>query len=1706
MEIKKLSDVAVKHGSYKWLWLLVAAIGLAVGLGVAAGMQNLDLSKGFKAFYAISVGGILCLSLTFFVFIDMNSSGSYQHDLMSNRVSIHDIKKGSLLQKGTKSLKKLDKNKIEVDEEDEWLKQMEVSYKIAKRPGAGSSAFYALAILCICQPALGKCVADRDPPCTSVVRCSGNVRICTSNGFDQVCMNTGDGYSSVASSDHSYWQWGSDNDQRAFYNKMECDLSNSNINPINLYAFLSLFGYVLLFCLGLWVSKLLLASWKSLVMGSTKNDLESLQYDKEGNLLKKWVRRDDESSRKRLIVYAPFVGINTATLIFLVVQLCRLSLVTANEIEGLKYNMLLVGYTGYDPDYNKIFKLSQQQINLAYRKTLTTKTDNATEKTDYVLNVYKDLRGVVPDNRCKLLIYHQLLKNRCYLTKAGNKTILIYDPTKAARQWLKWGRTGTVGRFRNVLPYNPARLGREPMSYISYEKNDCTKTMMCRGDFCRLGCGPLPRESMEFFTITYPPGWMVTSVRGYSWIASLVGSGPVTFDQFSYNGGPLEDMDCGKYSKPDTTRGATEVTCIPHTNNELTWYSTNLDNTMNVEQEWGGVKPSRSFVKNSLQIRLLYERWDQDNVQEAAIRRYFIFSFVAYIEDATNEDIEDLQNDFPSCGSNQATNFCTTEITITGTEHASFTSADDCPARAGNPVVTYANGDYSAIIKGQTNIYDQDSCLKPFSMVKSTFKPLSAGSTPEKNNYMASIYYSIGIKGTATADVNLWGEHIVKIQTIVGACPLQVPTVRYGGACFIRDWTASSINFLVSGMPDLGTVAAPYDPTSRWPWQKNHPKLGKGTYLSQVAATFTIGKFSTTGLCSDIEKDPETNTELCASDGLPVVESDIITEGTPYVDLPEAVLCREDSDVMHCAALADTKITVCRTELPLSDSKKAKCETVITSSLTIIPEKETSYWVKGGPSVEQFSMSVHKVEEFGNEIDEVFIRDNVGMSIFAVTLLALSGILALCLLFLILAFCNSYTIGIMMRKVGLTSWTRTKSETQCCKGCGSRLYYEFEPELHVEAESRNMCPYCLICNNEMTEVCSMLFKNKKDLQKHIRYHKWYRRNPVVGRIMLNFSTISIKSILLVVIAIALLPSLKAFECNQEDNVCNDDMSERTFQKRTRGRGDLEPYEIDSTVTESSCDDNSLCSIKVTLAGTVPIFNRASFKTTLKIPGYTDKVVTYEIRNPSTKLVCETKYMSANIAFYKTATNYACRGSESCSEGQDVLYTPIGSTSCDDPGWESFITASIDNPLLDYYCPKSLSCVSPWRPRCATINQGVGVGYVSVMPDIEDWIATVAECQYVSRDFDICSLNAQSNIENCWSTSLTEGTFETQTGFIHFNWADPTSIQTRFNIAAISKLGDAKPTLLVADVPGLLEAAELSPLALQMKYVPLTQTCLAGTTYHSIQTSLTVGARRRPQIEYRDNKVKLSPDTISNSYRLLNNVIQCNLENTFLNWTDHVETRNLDICDRHYSDSPDSKVASIGLSAELCDFGPADYIANILINETLTKDYAEIIGLSSGICEGSYNRDRQARVCANIELSKPGMLTAECDNLNCASHTCNGIAKTLSFEACCNLTILLPGKVGIRLNGKIYDFDCSQLVFQSPDNPSNYIHGGTGSATSAYNPNKTWSLWRRPIGKFVIILCLAVALIILIIIVKFLLGLCITSSTYDKLLQNKMKAD
>ncbi|AXY66751.1 glycoprotein [Saesbyeol virus] len=876
--------------------------------------------------------------------------------------------------------------------------------------------------------------------------------------------------------------------------------------------------------------------------------------------------------------------------------------------------------------------------------------------------------------------------------------------------------------------------------------------------------------------------------------------------------------------------------------------------------------------------------------------------------------------------------------------------------------------------------------------------------------YLVPVYYAIRVYGPLLADIKFFGYVVDTIAFDNNVCT-SVNAIRVKGVCYIPDMSTVSTDVVVGGYPwtewsgiFTSSTKAIFELFS---FYQNHPKVGSGQYLSAVSDSANIGHFSVNGKCSDMYY--HSGKLMCMGSNVVNIKMvEYTTFHRPLMSPPSCSTYPNNSLVCHFSD--PTEVTRC-THDPYLTRKQDNCSTTIIKKMDHTVDEAAGLTVKTPQVVFHLQRGFDgcKGTCFFASIIEVGYRCSWCLAIIVIA--AGIGYIALIvhLLVILICFINGYTIGRLLRLLGLRSLFRCPLTT-ACSICGMYSYSANEAAKHKLFCSSTQCPYCITLD-ESNNLCILEFPTRANHREHMKLHKMVRINPYLG--VIRMKRYRVATFFLVQLALAGLSGVNA----------------QYFPAETGLRSNAVGLNISIPADSVECSDKG-CKVIKDYNAHIPLVDGSSIIMRTKVDGkaFAKKIT---VENPNMDVTCDYLYTSSEVVVGPRRIVYTCSGKTECTEKTeiDLLTKPIANRGATD----DFIPIDTENPLKSLYCPKATSCRSPiidfmWIPAgCFTVNDGTAIGYEYYMPSIKKEMVHVFRCTVRNIKYKICEGALCKKIDGS-SSDLEQGVLK----FEHIS----SKLPIQFMVGAMSRQGDDKPSHIFHGVPDLRTDGSNTNFAYRMTMIPQGETCMEGTSYYGGKCDINTDGSS-PALNCKSTLPKIDSDTLIKNYESLHEVYHCNFENSMLRWNTKVVPREITVNKKTTKDTQTVSWPSLNLTSINCNFGFTDI--NLLTFGHTTMEIVRYTGaITKVVCTGSYNRNGMTQLEFNIK-EHSGMLELHCPML--FSETC--LFDTVKTNKC-NITTLLPFNSTCLYNGQSINIDCSKLELSSADPLSGNIVGWTGS--------------------------------------------------------------
>jgi hypothetical protein len=663
-----------------------------------------------------------------------------------------------------------------------------------------------------------------------------------------------------------------------------------------------------------------------------------------------------------------------------------------------------------------------------------------------------------------------------------------------------------------------------------------------------------------------------------------------------------------------------------------------------------------------------------------------------------------------------------------------------------------------------------------------------------------------------------------------------------------------------------------------------------------------------------------------------------------------------------------------------------------------------------------------------------------------------------------LGFLNLHNLGWIGRKLKIkwSSLYKGDYKTTVCRYCCLTLYNESDRLKHNTFCSRNRCSYCIcIEDKESTsynekmiwrEVWAKQFNNKYELREHCKMHKYSRRSKPGGYIYVMKCMI---------VGYVMVSAMRGTVSQFVDNKVG---------LRNSHVG------INITVPDRllDCIGNE-CKLNGNFEAILPIIDGSGFILSGNNDGFSYRS-NYIIKEPRLKTTCNYEYTSMEVIPLERRTSYVCYGGVSCNNLRDMVRLPLRNGEKETIVWDT------DRPTRSLDCPISVVCANPlvnfgWLSAgCWTINSGTGLGMITYRGDGSKNVISVFNCRIDDVNFEVCENDSNCITVSSHSTDITAGS-------IHFENSLEGPISTEFRVGILHDSGSSKASMLVWDPPRLVENTDNTIFAFKSFGVPISDKCIFGSSYNG--GSCTFEQRSMsPSASCNNFEPDINPRTLSASLNQLTRHINCNFEETMIDWTEMQVNRNITIEGFGTTyDTIDYSIPSLSLEGNNCQLGSTRIVVSDI--EGIVMKRLEFSGrINSVKCEGYYNRNNMAKINFDLSGNRVGLIEMRCpDGVsdNCVINVENGNT--------CNITVILQGKYQCNVGGDRIELDCSNLIIDTPDFISGKTMGPSGSEfINTWESSLFWifKTWWGITATVVISLLFA---IIILVLVLYLLKMC-----------------
>lgn len=1256
---------------------------------------------------------------------------------------------------------------------------------------------------------------------------------------------------------------------------------------------------------------------------------------------------------------------------------------------------------------------------------------------------------------------------------------VVYDPSMKMNQIRKIPQpSGDTFTF-----YHPSTGARAKRS-VSQESIDGSDYSIVLTDGFRVAY-TVDKDYKGNCTQRYVSG-IVPTVEGYRQsdcgVPNYPNSAEVEWENYVCTHDRREVYACEKGFLAAGNASDTEITCYKTSKEDILQYISPTLNPYtpngNIKTTGilGGIKPgfkfTTNFLEQKLDVTVTYFETSQDNDQAAGQDKYFIYSFLTTVRTSLAQFPTiyarwiNSTDDYPG-GAYNAHTYSKAAVTQ-GSTYQKYNTKNiiriDVPPVFSERTYCAMRQDYVGI----STVYKSDV----FNKLGKAFDPANPGSfsVPDDDGmytFSIPVYIAARVYGPSAATILLFGRDIEQI-TLTNGLTDCVNCVKFKDVWYEPTFERMSVDVTVTGYPltkltslsmygpmDASTPGSSYKIGEVFQFYLTHPKMGAAMYLAKVSTTASLGKFSVNGPCKQSHQ-TEDQTIMC--DGLPAFEIPIVKYTTFYSPLKSNVVCTLVNNTRTCISDLPTKGSLCKTS---HTNQITECTvTVATNHTHHLSESQT---IRGviADSAHEISRG-RKVCKFCDfqMISELYHRCVYCVIVFYV--LVSFGILLLfgLLLLIPVSLINRNNLTYVLYSIGL----KTESDGfpyRKCAYCQCLITSAYDMLRHKQSCNVFACPYC--ARNKVTDkkltLMSRSYPTHKAFMRHMKLHKVSRVSPVLGYIKINISSV-VAFTYVVIVAL------------------NTGVNATGLRNENIGR------EIPIPSTQLQCGDDS-CTLSGNTLLTLPFTRGATF--TLSSTKHDQQYKKeYTISASQLHVQCNYLYTASGFKTAVSHTKVKCLHTVDCnSYKQSDLLLPLAG------GDAKYIPYDTSNPLKTVYCPTSFACKSPavgfldLYDGCLTVNDGAVVGYNTILPKIFEPIIPVFECTLQNYNVSICSTDGcTSKISN--QQSIQGETIKFPTVQLPL---DPT-----FRVGALIEQGKSSPLALYYAAPDVADFS-VPVYSYRMLDVPQAELCTEGTVGPDIDCRISKGAFHYVT-ECRNKNLELNITKLDSELPSLNAHIPCSSGASAISWTTTVQSREVMIGGKSYTDTQTVARPSLDLKLDHCNMGYRDILIDADSNLKL-----DIVGFTGTIdslsCTGAYNRNLRANI--EVKARQPrGLLHLDCGpgvSQNCLIYAPDATS--------CNVTVLGPFVYNCTYSSDSVKYtvplNCSGLQLIDPDYASYHIIGSTGSGDV-----DTWLeagslIFTNKFGRY---LTIAGLLIFLLFLFWFLSTMIRTCRIYTASMENK----
>lgn len=904
-----------------------------------------------------------------------------------------------------------------------------------------------------------------------------------------------------------------------------------------------------------------------------------------------------------------------------------------------------------------------------------------------------------------------------------------------------------------------------------------------------------------------------------------------------------------------------------------------------------------------------------------------------------------------------------------------------------------------------------------------------------------AVYYAIRLYGPAVALVKLFGYELDRI-TLTNGLTECTDCLKVKDLWYKPNSGRVSTDVTVTGFP-LNSLTGMYVTSSctggkeGFAFYTVHPKIGAAYYLAKVSATADIGAYSLGGKCKNI---------YIRDDGVRMCDGNValvvpIVKYTTFYELQIASSnCTLNNDDVTCRSSIPTKVSHCTREL--DSNSKYECRSLLTNKITLNTNKSGEHMLRFNNE----NIMITKGEVACQSCVFKYLEEMTYRCSWCTSLLVMFAgmgfVVGIILtIWWVLNFFNYYHFGLLARKFRITWFLTGDVDINKCSYCNMWMYSDTERASHSISCSKSICPYCIrvVEMGGNKQVLMKKFKNKAGLEHHLKHNeKAMRRNKFGAMIRMNrgkmafFTWVTLASLIQV-------------------------RSQVTFEQQSGLRSSSIGLNHEIGNQYFTCNDDS-CILSGDISLDLPIVRDSSFSFSTR-DGGNEYSGTYKVMKSQIRTNCVYDYSSMSYFIESHKTTIKCTSVINCNKfNKDSLFEGLAGSN--------IIPFDTSNPLKEYYCPKDVACKSPavgffWLAEgCVSINTGIAVGYRSLMPDPFKPLLSVFTCTIEEAIYQMC------NDDKCMLVSTEKEMINNDT--IQFPNIDLPLLKS-FRVGVGMRQGESKPNFIMTNPPNKFDVSHDGYFQFKTLDLPQASTCLEGMVAAPGKCSITDnGLHAATECEARGLDIDL--DLMNSDVEHLTNMINCNYENSMIEWTTRVISRSINIDGIASSDTQTVARPSLNLILDHCNFGI--HRVHIRSDDGMELKVNSYKGeIASTSCVGAYNRNGMTLLTINPSDGDDGML-----RLTCGGGMTNNCVINLPDSNMCNVTAILPAIYKCTYSGREVSFNCSGLTLMDPDLASGTIITGTGSSElNTWTPgyiaflSTWWGITLLTVGSFLLLL-------------------------------------